>query len=913
MLSEKECSLWYRQVGFSDLACELINEIRSSDPARLVHGGGLSVVGLYPSRKMGRTLQFDSHRCELAFIQSTERDNNVLEIWDQPKKIKLTYKSKSGRMATVPYVPDFFVCRKDGAGFIECKTEDNLIVLAEDQPGRYCRGEDGEWHSPPVEEYTQKFGLGYTIKTTAHINPVYIRNIEFLDDYFRKAKLSIVDDVRQYILSIVSNHPGIQLSELLSLILAEETTKIDADDVYSLIIRGDIYTDLYLEPLAERERVRVFENKELADMYLPTVSAYKVPRAEYFDISEGTRLTWDNKVWEIVNIGEQKIWLQGQAKVISLAPDQFESYINHGVFNLIESSSKTNTFSSGLDYLDNTQPNARLEADRRLELIKPYLNKEKKLLGIKGERTLRRYISNFREAEILYGIGLVGLIPNWNAEGKSVKRLLEEVYQIMDERITTDYESLEQKNAWVVYGKVLNDCEERGISKVDQPSYPTFCKRINTRPRAEQTRKRKGKRAAYQHETHIYWLDKDTPPHGDRPFHIAHADSTKINLELVCPITGENLGRAWASFLIDAYTRVLLAMIITYDPPSYRTTMMLLRECARRHKRLPQILVVDRGKEFDNTYLRRLAGIFEMTVKFRPAAKPRHGSVSERLFGISEDEFIHNLMGNTQIMTEVRKVTKSINPRNLAVWTLGAFNEWFTAWGYEYYNKRIHWTLKQIPIEAFARSIELTGSRRKLIVYDETFRVLTMPTTRKQTAKNVVDKGVKINGIYYWNNALRERAIEGKQLYVRYDPFRISIAYVRIRGKWIRCTSEHYATFERCTERQLHIISSELRKRHRKLLCARPITAKALGDFITKAEKVQGDLATRRLLLQRIHDRETKSVFKIINNEPGDQSTISNNSQDCATSQYQSVKGIQEPSPFGAIDYTRLKVLGELK
>lgn len=343
-----------------------------------------------------------------------------------------------------------------------------------------------------------------------------------------------------------------------------------------------------------------------------------------------------------------------------------------------------------------------------------------------------------------------------------------------------------------------------------------------------------------------------------------------MDIELVCPITGENLGRPWASFLVDAYSRRILAVVVTFDPPSYRSVMMLLRECVRRHNRLPQTLVVDRGREFDNNYFRRLTAAFEITVKVRPPAKPRFGSVCERLFGIANKQFIHLLLGNTQIMTTVREVTKSVNPRNLAVWTLGDFTQWFSAWAYIFYDQQPHWTLKEVPVMAYARAVELTGKNRRMISHDETFRILTMPTTRKGTAKNVVDKGVKINNIYYRCRELRDREIESKQLPVRYDPFDISTAYVYIKRKWVRCLSEHYMTFRYCTERQLKIASLEIRKKDSKLLEGRPLYAKHLADFIASAELIQTELANNRLLMQRAHDRECRPLIRFIDGATGE-------------------------------------------
>lgn len=864
---------------------------------------------------MGRTLQFESHHCELAFIQQMEHGERVLEIWDQPVSLTLTFINKGGKKVTVTYVPDFFVCRQEYAEIIECKTEEELIALAEEQPNRYCRGEDGAWHSPPMEELAKEVGVRFTIRTTANINRVYVRNMDFLDDFMRMDALLVMADAYQLILSIVKGYRGISLEELLEQVLGQEEVKVVSDDVYSLIVRGDIYVDLYAAPLAVPDRVQVFENAELAATYCPHGGVPSAPKMKYTDVGEGTRLLWDSKVWKVANVGEGKVWLLGEATDAAFTHERFEEYLASGAIELLDPPTEPDPYMLGLEILDNAEPSERAEADRRLELIRPYMDKEKPLKGAKKERSLRRYISAFKEGLAYYCNGLVGLLPDWFSPGKSVKRLPEEVYEIMDARIESDHETLVQKGAFVVHGGVLNDCEARGIPEEKWPSYVTFCKRVNSRPRAEQTRKRKGGKAAYQHETHVYWLEKDTPPLGDRPFQIAHADCTQLDEELVCPITGENMGRPWAAFLVDAYSRLLLAIVLTFDEPSYRTTMMLLRECARRHKRLPQTIMVDRGKEFDNIYLRRLAGSLEVTVKFRPSAEPRYGSVGERLFGIANKEFVHNLMGNTQIMTEIRKVTKSINPKTQAVWTLGPFTEWFTAWGYEYYNKRPHWTLKQRPIEMFARSLELTGKRRRLITDEERFRILTMPTTRKGTAKNVVDKGVKINYIYYWNDALRERSLEGKQLPVRYDPFNISVAYAQIRGRWVRCTAEYYATFEYRTERQLRIASEELRRRNTRFSRSRPIAAKALAEFIQRAEEVQKGQAELRLINQRNKDREVKPIFTLINGGVPDKPVRGHfgNETTPAAAAADSSESAQESSPFAAIKVGNLALLKGLK
>jgi hypothetical protein len=46
---------------------------------------------------MGMTIQFESHRVELAAIYEMEHDDSVEEFYDQPPSIKLDYLSAEGR------------------------------------------------------------------------------------------------------------------------------------------------------------------------------------------------------------------------------------------------------------------------------------------------------------------------------------------------------------------------------------------------------------------------------------------------------------------------------------------------------------------------------------------------------------------------------------------------------------------------------------------------------------------------------------------------------------------------------------------------------------------------------------------------------------------------------------------------
>lgn len=392
-------------------------------------------------------------------------------------------------------------------------------------------------------------------------------------------------------------------------------------------------------------------------------------------------------------------------------------------------------------------------------------------------------------------------------------------------------------------------------------SYKTFCSAVKKRPRYKQIFKRQGHKAAYA-EKEFYWeLTPTTPRHGERPLHIAHIDHTELDAEFVCSLTGQDFGRAWATFLTDAFSR-RLAVYVTYDPPSYRSSMMVLRECVRRFGRLPQIVVVDGGRDFSSTYFDTLLARYECIKKIRPPSEGHFGSVIERIFYTADTQFIHNLQGNTQLMRNVRQVYKSINPKEHALWTLELGYLSLREWAYEVYDTIEHPALGQCPRDAFVRGMFTAGERaHRLITYDDEFRLLTLPTTRNGTAKVQPGRGVKINNLYYWSDVFRRPGVEGTRVSVRYDPFNIGIAFAYVRGEWIECHSEYYATFRNRSEREIMLATAELRRRNTRHYRQFNITASRLAGFLESVESEEA------LLRQRIADRELRGVLRLINNE----------------------------------------------
>src|SRR5262249_49026535 len=158
--------------------------------------------------------------------------------------------------------------RQASAGWIECKTEERLLKLAESQPNRFQYDEiDRLWRCPPGEGYAARLGLDYRVKSSAGIDWIYQRNVLFLEDFLRAETLEISAEMVDYLRSRVAASPGTPLADLLSETMRHGLT---GDCVYAAIVTGQIYVDLSAAPLAEPERVRVYFDESNARLYQET-------------------------------------------------------------------------------------------------------------------------------------------------------------------------------------------------------------------------------------------------------------------------------------------------------------------------------------------------------------------------------------------------------------------------------------------------------------------------------------------------------------------------------------------------------------------------------------------------------------------------------------------------------------------
>lgn len=858
-MTQEEFNRWCISQSVKASARQEIERIRNTLPSRSVGSRCKNVSGRYPSRKMGTTIQFESHKVELPFIYQLEHSEDVLEYYDQPPPFKIQYLSASGRNLGVIITPDFFVITRDGAGWVECKTETELEKLAQKSPHRYQLGVDNKWESPPGSEYAKQFGFDFRLWSSARINWILQRNLEFLEDYYNSDLSLILEQRDNIITSLVEAHPGISIAELL------DYKGVNADNIYSLIAASEIYVNLTTHTLVEADKCRVFKSRVIENSFnaiICTENSDKMIASPIIDLMPGTSVFYDGIRLNIILVGQDYLLLSAKEfETIEFKIAEFSDLINSGKIKINRVKNQSQIYAQAIEIFKQASTDDLINANRRFSLLKPYLDEQSVTTGTPKERSLRRWLHNYQQAQQNYGYGYLGLITLDNRKGNRNRKLPKHIIDLLEKFISEEYENKKQKNKQAVYSSFVHTCLKSGISDDQIPSYKTFITEIKKRPKYSRVEKRSGTRAAYEFEEFYWELELSTPRHGDFPFHIAHIDHTELDIELRCSKTGKVLGKPWLSLLVDAFTRRILAIYISYDPPSYRSCMMVLRICVQRHSRLPQIIVTDNGKEFHSTYFETLLAMFECTLKRRPPAQPRFGSVCERLFGTTNTQFLYNLAGNTQITKKVRLMTKSVNPKNLCVWTLGLLYMHLTEWAYSIYDTTEHPALQgQSPYEVFTTGIKQFGCRlSRLISDDDNFRILTLPTTRKGKALVQLGKGIKIDNKYYWHNAFRDPQVERTLVNVRYDPFNAGIVYAYVQGIWVECISEYYPLFRGRSEKEIQLATAELKKQMQNHASSHKVRSKHLAEFMASTE------AEEALLAQRLKDSQTLEVMSVIN------------------------------------------------
>lgn len=841
MLTDHEFQLWVQRNQISLSTEAALQRIRHAQPARRVQGHATNVSGRYPSIKMGVSIQFESQHVELWAIYAMERDDLVLEYYDQPTRIQLHYRARSGRNTSPWHTPDFLVIRRDGVGFEEWKDAKALDQLVERMPERYQHTVGGGWRCPPGEAAAQALGFSYRVRTSSEYHPVYIQNLKFLQDFWTHPFTLLPHAVAQ-VVEVLRLSPGISVAALLA-----RSSELSVDVIWAMLTSQQVFTDLSATSLMNWEQV--FLSLRESDI---ATAQQQHPGISHTDVIASPVL-FDGRLWEAEKQQTTVLLRPEVGAVLTLTMDHFQRLVEQGQITQGERATPSPLADKARERLIQAGPKELEAANERWQAILAYFRGD--ALPV-TTRSIQNWLAAFRRAEADMGCGYIGLLDHVARRGNRTPRVPDASRELLTHYLNTQYAVPQAKRAAAVYRLYREEAERQGIPPIGER---TFYRELAHFADHEVTTRRRGKRATYALEPPLAYLDQTTPRHGERPFERAHLDHTELDVVLVSSVTGKPLARPWATFLTDAYSRRILACYVTYDPPSYRSCMMAFRLCVKQYGRLPQELVVDRGAEFNSVYFESLLTRCFVTKLERPAQQPRFGSVIERLFGTTNTELLAQLRGNTQASKVPRQMTREVDPKLLAVWTLEKLLHRLNEYLQEIYDQMDHKSLGQSPREAFEQGMLRAGSRaHTLIPYSEAFLLQTRPSTRTGVVKINQGRGIAVNGLQYWHDCMRSPSVAGQTVPVRYEPYDLGFAYAYIDGQWIECIADAFLQVHGRSEREWNVIVEEWREQQRQHTHKRvTLNGPLLAQFLRELEQDEGWLLQHQRELEEQPVRAT--------------------------------------------------------
>jgi putative transposase len=869
MLTEQQLVEQFDRLQIPDEGRKRIRHIRDNPPSATSSTSKKAGKTRYTSLKMPFVVEAAADSTEWAAMVHWDHDNETDEFYPQPEPLKITHKVGTSDATTTHLTrTDYLRVTKTAFIFTECKTEDELDKLAKSSPDRYQRQGDGTWRSPCTELAAAEFGCRFEIRSSRQNNWVLLENRELLKDYYIGTPGEVNQASRRVVAERMKSQGWISTFDLIHMDPA-----IPADDLYLQIIRGEVFFPLNDLRLSDQDRALVFRDEATYLAFSTFINLEKpVGDDEDFTVSLDADdiFTWDGETWKVVNPGEQKVAIQRisaneeESNLAELTPKQILALVKQQKIT-VSAIPRQRDSRSGEEILRRASPKDIREANLRYAVLFGRETTEPNPLSARCRRSRFYWQAQYKLGEVQYGNGFIGLLPK--RSGNRKRKASEASLELAVDVIRADWETVRQKKrltSWGRYsvlarsGGTLKDFEGKDLpvpvtsaGGLTPVSYVTYCKIIKSRSGYDQAKSRIGEKAAQPLEPEYLSLEQTTPKHGVRKWHIGHIDHTPLPLKFVHSKLGEIVKTIWLSLLIDAFTRKVVAWYLSFDEPSYRSCMMVIRDCVRRHNRVHQRIVCDQGPEFNSEYWEMLCGLLHISKKERRSGRPKEGTVVERVFKTTFEQFISHLMGATEIVERYfRAISPEVDPTRHAQWTMDRMDKGLDKYLTEVYHKNHQAGIGMSPDEADALSLRSHGLRlHRVISYNDAFIAQTCPAVHRGTAK-ITPQGIKCN--YRWFNCAEFGlpGLMGTRVPGRYDPFNAGVAWAFLNGKWHMCASEHYAIFSTYSERAIKLATERLHLLDRRSGRAIFINAERLAQFLMTTE---GEEATA---VQTLHDEE---------------------------------------------------------
>ena len=433
-------------------------------------------------------------------------------------------------------------------------------------------------------------------------------------------------------------------------------------------------------------------------------------------------------------------------------------------------------------------------AQQRFSIIRPLLesagknveevDNQARIAGV-HRATIYRWIEAYQTT------GLVSsLVPKSRPGGKGKSRLSDETEALMNVTIEDFYLHKQKRSVKKTCEEVSRRCR---MANLIPPHYNTVRNRITILSERIKLEKRSGaKVAAQKFEPAVGAF-----PGGDWPLAIVQIDHTLLDIQLVDDIDRMPIGRPWITLAIDSFSRMVMGMYVSFDPPGALSTGLCIAHAVLPKEKwlakhditnswpvwgLMSVVLADNAKEFRGDMLKKACLEYKIELRWRPVGKPRYGAYIERLMGTFGEE-IHTLPGTTFSNLQERGEYDS---EAHAAMTLSEFETWLANFITGIYHQRLHSGIGMSPIKKFEEGILGTSSELGIglppkVADEERLRLHLMPFVERTVQRY----GIMLDDIHYYHNVLgpwinaadSKNPRKKRHFIIRRDPRDISVIF----------------------------------------------------------------------------------------------------------------------------------------
>jgi putative transposase len=389
-------------------------------------------------------------------------------------------------------------------------------------------------------------------------------------------------------------------------------------------------------------------------------------------------------------------------------------------------------------------------------------------------------VLRWKKAFLNAGRDITSLIDRNDKKGNTVSRYPKEVCEIVREAVETKYLTRERGTLQNALDKALYEVnKENGLRPkpiwLPRPTRRLVERVIAETPAFERCEARFGRQAATKR---FRWVKGHLV--STAPLEKVEIDHTQLDILVIDEATSLPLGRPWLTLCVDRFTRCVLGVHLSFEPPSYLTVSKCLRQAITPKEWIKEqfpaiknpwaahgvmtVLVVDNGMEFHSKSLENACYTLGIELQYSPRRTPWFKPYVERLIGTLNRGVAHGTPGTSFSNILERD---DYDPAKTAVIRYSTLREILYTWVVDVYHQRAHRTLGASPASMWENSI----SPDEIRLADDPVRLDAILGASE--VRTLTHKGIELYGLFYNSPQLadlRRNCSENVEVDIRVDP-----------------------------------------------------------------------------------------------------------------------------------------------